>query len=240
MRWTSWATSKGCEAIPIDHPLLASWMANSHPDQTRLTKYLDEVRERCPLPSEPGELFLHLQVGVASADKLTLQPDLENYLTPLLAHRCIGPHRFVLVRATKRVGQAHSIRLGYAIAADAVDMLGGSHFQTELDAGLESSVRKELLRARIAGETQPMPMDGPIEVKIAWRCSSRRNWTNLWKPTGDAMGPILGVTHSKGFNPRDDRITTLTLQREVDDTLGNAIQVGIWWRIDTLANDSPP
>jgi hypothetical protein len=66
---------------------------------------------------------------------------------------------------------------------------------------------------------------------LAWRCSARRNWSALWKPTGDAMGPVLGVANpDRPYHLNDDRIVDLELHRNIDDTLGNDVEVGMWWR----------
>ena len=68
---------------------------------------------------------------------------------------------------------------------------------------------------------------------IAWRCDpARRNWANLWKLTGDAMGPILGLTHdSNPYAPQDDRITALHLYRTDVSELGHDVEIGLWWRL---------
>ena len=36
---------------------------------------------------------------------------------------------------------------------------------------------------------------------MAFRCSLRRNWVWLWKPTGDALAPVLGFTNLGKFIP---------------------------------------
>jgi len=60
-----------------------------------------------------------------------------------------------------------------------------------------------------------------------------RNWVNLWKPTGDAMGPVLGENPSRRFNPDDDRIVSLGLHLNLDREAGYAVDVGMWWRSQT-------
>lgn len=72
---------------------------------------------------------------------------------------------------------------------------------------------------------------GAVEVQLAWRCSPNRNWVWLWKPTGDAMGPVLGLGQTqREFAPQDDRIVALTLHRDDDRQLGHNVDVGMWWR----------
>jgi hypothetical protein len=53
----------------------------------------------------------------------------------------------------------------------------------------------------------------------------------LWKPTGDALSPILGYTGDNCFNPNDDRITSLTFHRFDDKSIGNDVHAGLWWRV---------
>jgi hypothetical protein len=70
-----------------------------------------------------------------------------------------------------------------------------------------------------------------MAVQLAWRCPARRNWVSFWKPTGDAMGPVLGEPDSRNpFNPADDRIVALHLHRCIDESAGNGVRVGMWWR----------
>jgi hypothetical protein len=71
----------------------------------------------------------------------------------------------------------------------------------------------------------------PVEVQIAWACSAQRNWMNLWKPTADCMGPILGEQNPlRPFAPEDDRIIDLKFHRAVDNLLGNDVHIHMWWR----------
>jgi len=210
-------------------PVLASWMKSEHPDQVRLTAYLERlIRRLSPLPEGPRPLFLHMEVAVSDERKLLTHHDLENYLTPLFGSRWLSPSRFVLVSATKRVGGASRISVGYAIGPEVDDLSEWDRFTHVLDGGLNTN-RKTALRDELAVTAAPLPA-GPVDVRLAWRCSSKRNWVSLWKPTGDCMGPVLGTTRVAGFNPQDDRIVSLAHHREVDDALNHAIHVGMWWR----------
>src|SRR5690349_15386905 len=102
--WRFWIAGQDIQDIPVKAPVLASWMKSTHPDQIRLTAYLEDVKSRLPLPAGPEPLFLALEVGVPNRNQLLLHHDLENYLTPLFGRRCLDPTRFALVRASKRVG----------------------------------------------------------------------------------------------------------------------------------------
>jgi hypothetical protein len=212
-----------------ERPILASWMKSTHPDQIRLTAYLERLIARLsPLPTGAQPLFLHMEIAVSDQRRVLTHHDLENYLNPLFGSRWLDSSKFVLVSATKRVGGASRISIGFAEGPEQEDLAGWNHFSKRLDAGLNTN-RKTMLRDELAVSAQELP-PGPVEVRLGWRCSSRRNWTSLWKPTGDCMGPVLGTTRSIGFNPRDDRIVSLAHHREVDDALKNALDVGMWWR----------
>jgi hypothetical protein len=90
---------------------------------------------------------------------------------------------------------------------------------------------KAALRSHLLANTVKELPAGPVAVDLGWRCSSERNWVALWKPTGDAMGPVLGEPDPRNsYNVSDDRIVTLTLHRDVDHSLGHGIHVGFAWR----------
>lgn len=187
-------------------PVLASWMKRTHPDHIRLEAYRRKVIPcLSPLPAGSRQLFLHMEVGVSDGRKLLVHHDLENYLTPLFAARWLDSSRFALVTATKRIGGTSRIAVGYAGDPVIEDMGGWYSFTTMLDGGFGKKSRKIGLRDELAASTQPLST-GPVEVRLAWRCSSKRNWVSLWKPTGDTMGPFLGTSRNTGFNPQDDRI----------------------------------
>jgi hypothetical protein len=170
-----------------------------------------------------------MEVGVRDPQKLLIHHDLENYLTPLFGPTWLDPDKFVLVTARKGVRSTSSIVVGLATGPAIEDLVGWYSFATTLDGGFSRKTRKTGLRDALAASAQPLP-PGPVEVRLAWRCSSKRNWVSLWKPTGDTMGPILGESRSMGFHPQDDRIVSLALHREIDDSLKNALHVGLWWR----------
>jgi hypothetical protein len=173
-------------------------------------------------------LFLHFEVAVQGERHLLEDHDLENYLTPLFGTQCLDPNCFALVTAKKKVGGMSFLRIGAIPEQPSSDSRAWETCPPILlSAGLaESRERKEQLRAHLAKWGQPIA-DGPVAVEMTWRCSSKRNWVNLWKPTGDAMAPILG---GKGFNPRDDRIVALAFRHELDETLNHSVQVAVRWR----------
>lgn len=107
---------------------------------------------------------------------------------------------------------------------------GWHHFSHAAGSGSEAKRWKEGLRSALARAGARQLPPGPVEVHLAWRCSPIRNWTNLWKPTGDTMGPVLGETRRRGFDPADDRIVVLGLHVNPDPEMVYEVDVGMWWR----------
>jgi hypothetical protein len=230
--WQLWTHKQILQEVKGLAPRLASWEKNTHPDQIRLRAYLEDLMSRLkPLPPAPMRLFLHLDVDVGERKHLLHRHDLENYLTPLFGQRGLDPSRFVLVSATKKVGQESQLLLGRARPWDDADKMSGwQHFACSSGCGADSRRWKGKLRDELAHMSpQPLPV-GPVEAHLAWHCSALRNWVNLWKPTGDAMGPVLGEQSREGFHPYDDRIVCLGLHLNLDPTVGYDLDVGMWWR----------
>jgi hypothetical protein len=123
------------------------------------------------------------------------------------------------------------VRIGTAIPAKEYPCGPWKQFGTRcVGSATTRSWKQQIADALVAaGVTQEAP--GPLAMHMAWRVSARRNWMNLWKPTGDALGPILGVPHpGHPFSPNDDRITELELHLTKARDIGNEVDVGIWWR----------
>jgi len=83
------------------------------------------------------------------------------------------------------------------------------------------SLRETLLNANV-----PEQMPGALFLEIVFRCAPRRrNWVNLWKPAGDALGPMLGEPNPRNpFNPADDMQRVVGgqprsgIERQLDDS----------------------
>ncbi|MEX2238660.1 MAG: hypothetical protein WEB00_14135 [Dehalococcoidia bacterium] len=224
--WALWQQGREFNRIEGLTPLLASWDSKTHPSQIRLRTYLDDVKKRLgQLPEK--ELSVHLHVDVGTSERLTRHYDLENYLTPLVFD--LGARRFDLVSAEKVVGGGSWLSVG--TAAPAEDGLAAWAF-VDCMAGSSATSRawKERLHDRIETVVWEAAPAGTVACTMAFRCSSRRNWASLWKPAGDAMGPILGDDPRRPYNPNDDRITEIAFHRNIDDALGNNVEVGIWWK----------
>lgn len=159
-------------------------------------------------------------------ERLACGHDVENYITPLV--KKLGWRHFVYAAVTKRVGGGSSISIGPALRRSAVPAWCG--WSGRITGRIGSPEGKRSVRAALRAVVDtPLP-PGPVAMHMAWRLSGSRNWVDLWKPTGDATGPVLGEPRypEKEFHPNDDRITELTLHRVVDDDLG-AVDVGMWW-----------
>lgn len=231
VEWKLWARGEVVHQVEGIKPLLASWEKSSDPAQVRLRAYLDDVTPQLlPLP-EAGQLFLHMDIDVEDSRRLLRHYDLENFLTPLFGSRWLPANRFSLVTARKYVGGGSRILCGLAKPKPASDDADWSCSTVEVGRGAGMGEWKEKLRASLAVSCQASLTPGPAQVRIAWRCSAKRNWSTLWKPTGDAMGPALGAANpDKPYQLDDDRIVDLELHRNIDDALGHDVVVGYWWR----------
>ncbi|MDX6740968.1 hypothetical protein [Actinocorallia sp. A-T 12471] len=69
----------------------------------------------------------------------------------------------------------------------------------------------------------PLP-EGPLRLHIGFLVGSRRTWQNLWKPTIDGLGRLLGRTSpDRLWHPRDGRIVELGLSTRTEPALGHDI-----------------
>jgi hypothetical protein len=198
-------------------PRLASWMATAHPDQIRLRAYLRYVADLISAPA--GESAVRLDVGLPlDLDPLD-QRDLDNYLLPVATR--IGP-AVTSFWATKSHQLPSLLRVEPARPADSPEV----HARTTTTAAGDSKKYKEQVRNAVAD--LDVLADGPVGLEIAFVVGPKRNWLNLWKPTIDALGPILGSTHpSNPWHPCDGRIVRLGLHNRVDPQLGNHVRIAL-------------
>lgn len=225
--WRLWRPGTRFKSLDGIEPILASWNRQDHPDQVRLRSYLEDLMNRIGPLTGTDPLFLVLEVDVKRNEHLTWFHDLENYLYPLFGQRRLPPQRFVFVEGFKKVGGGSQLHLGFADAIDEREFHGWTHFSCSPGAAAQTHQWKTRIHEALGRSGLPRLPAGAVRLHLAWRCSSRRNWTALWKPTGDAMGPVLG--ESRPFNPADDLITELGLHLETDDSLGHDVQIGMWW-----------
>ena len=245
-RWHRWQQGNVLNTRTDIVPLLASWEKRTHPAQVKLQRYLDRVQEYFSgIIAGRSDLYLHVSVDVEKPERLSHHYDVENYLTPLIGR--LGGQRFVFVSGEKHVGGGSSLTIGEARPAlDPAALRTWEHFSCRILNDLTTTAGKDSLRQSLidAGVAELPPEYTEIEVQIAWRCAPTSKWDNFWKPTGDAMGPVLGpwATRDTGnkrrFTPHDDRIVALQFHREIAETMGGDVEVGIWWR-QTAANREP-
>lgn len=209
-------------------PRLASWDAAGHPAQLAMTDFLHHAEHdlQDQLPA-PAPWALELQVGLSPTTRLLDHHDLDNYLYPL-AHR-LGPGRIVSARARKRHADQSRARLDTAHPTDAVPDQTAHRAWTTASAGTPA-YKQQIHSQLIAASSQPVPTGTPMSVVIGFRCGPGRNWLNLWKPTIDALGPLIGEGNRR-WNPRDSAIVDLALHLQVDPAMR--------WDVDILIRVTP-
>ncbi len=228
--WQLWSHGDALRTLSGFEPLLASWNSKTDPAQIRLQRYLDDLQFAVgALPSDQ-RLSLHMQIDVKKPERLLRHYDLENYLTPVVNR--FGAGHFAFVSATKSVGRGSYLAVGQATPLGQYSVLEGwANFACHGGSGATKKEWKEDIRTALSNTRPPSLPPGPVAVHIASRCARQRNWAMLWKPTGDAMGPVLGEPSPQNpFNPSDDRIVSLGLHLNSDDVMGHDVDVGMWWR----------
>jgi hypothetical protein len=208
-------------------PAVASWDRHDSPGQRRSADFIDDAYAVIAprVGTTPDPLALRLDVGLPPTVPLEEFYDLDNYLLPLVP-RLSGRtgRQFASVWATKRHADTSTITVERA--APARDPLGECSFDVTTTAGSTTDRYKQQICDQIpAGALLPA---GPVALQIAFVVGPRRAWANLWKPTIDSMGKILG--HDLGasaWNPRDGRIVDLALHCVIDPTVGNAVNIAV-------------
>lgn len=174
-----------------------------------------------------GDVVLDLTIGVPAWQPLTRGRRLDNYL--LLMASQLGQRRIPAVFGRKIHGNVSSLRVGparYRAADVPPDMQVRASGQPEAPDWM-----KQVSDACAAAIDSDEPGTEAVLLDLAFAVSSLRSWTNLWKPTIDALGPLLGTDFSKApWAPRDDRIVEMGLHRISDDSVGDDVDISAWWR----------
>lgn len=91
----------------------------------------------------------------------------------------------------------------------------------------KDGVYKKQVRAAVAG-TAELP-EGPVRLELAFHVGPTRKWWHLWKPTIDALEPLLGrdASETRAWHPSDGRITELGMHKTVDPDFGHKVIIGI-------------
>jgi len=201
-------------------PRLASWNKATDPDQIRLREYLDDTKQLLAASAVAGPWALRLDVGLPAGRDLIDMADLDNYALPLAAH--LWTDELVSVWCTKRHAGTSTVRVAPARETDAPSGV----LTVRTTASATTAAYKEQVRTGVATSTE-IP-GGAVWLQVSFTVSPRRNWLNLWKPTIDALDPLLGRTREeRDWHPRDGRITNLGLHLTIDPSLGNDIIVRI-------------
>ena len=216
---------------PVELPMtprLESWNKAGDPDQIRLGQYLDAVEElvRPSIAALPDPLALRLDVGLPDHVDVLDARDLDNYLYPLTSRLTARTgRRFVTVWGTKQHGTQSWVRVEHAQFEPDIGTIDTSAVVIAT-ASPQTETYKRQVRDQLAHLTRIR--SGPVRVEIAFVVSARRNWMSLWKPTIDALMPILGPTRpDREWHPLDGRIVELGLHLHTRTHGGNEITVAV-------------
>lgn len=205
-------------------PRPASWNAADHPDQVRLRAYLGDTEELLAGSKIDGPWALRLDVGAPTTrDLLVGVADLDNYALPLASR--IKDSDLVSVWCTKQhdEDQRSFVRIEAAreVPAPSVEVL-----VVKTTASTSSEQYKEQIYAAVAGAAE-LPA-GPVRLELSFVVGPIRNWPGLWKPTIDALDPLLGRTNpDRAWHPLDGRIVELGMHVTIDAALGYDVIIGI-------------
>lgn len=201
-------------------PQLASWNKATDPDQVRLREYLKDTAELLTPSLVSGPWALRLDVGLPTGRDLIDLADLDNYAFPLATQ--LRNQDLVSVWCTKQHAETSRVLVVRAQEVAAPE----TTFAVRANASSQTKAYKEQVRSAVAHATELPP--GGVHLQLAFVVGPRRNWLNLWKPTIDALDPLLGRTRpDRDWHPNDGRITDLGLHVNVDSSLGHDVLVTI-------------
>ena len=221
MTGARWYARPEGEALNLRRsPRLASWNKGTDPDQVRLREYLADTAELLAPHRVSGPWALWLDVGLSIGSDLNNMADLDNFALPLATH--LRDENLVSVWCTKRHADSSHVIVARAQTA----ATPATTYRVRTPASSETKAYKEQVRAAVAHASEIL--DPAVHLQIAFIVGPQRNWLNLWKPTIDALDPLLGRTHpDRDWHPRDGRIVDLGLHLAVDPSLGHDVVVTI-------------
>jgi hypothetical protein len=208
-------------------PALASWDKAGSPGRVRQDAFIEHACSAAAdsIAATPDPLSIWLDVGLPNEAPLLALNDLDNYLfpfVPTLAKR-LG-RQFTSVWASKRHAARSYVAVGPAVSV--ADPGGEYAFRVSTSVSAEKPAYKEAIRDQVTATT-PLP-EGGVVLQLAFVVGPGRAWANLWKPTIDALGPILGRDDgAQQWNIRDGRITELGLHCTTDPDHGHDIEIAI-------------
>jgi len=194
-------------------PRLASWNKATDPDQIRLREYLEDTADLIGPAQGAGPWALLLDVGLPAGRDLVDMADLDNYAFPLATH--LRTDDLVSVWCSKRHRETSRVVVAAAREAEAPP----SVFTVRTTASSQTKAYKEQVRTAVVAASE-IPGQG-VHLQIAFVVGPSRNWLSLWKPTIDALDPLLGRTRpGRDWHPKDGRIVDLGLHVAIDPDLG--------------------
>lgn len=203
-------------------PRLASWSKSTDLDQVRLREYLEDTAELLAphLVASNGRWALLLEVGLPPGRDLVDMADLDNYAFPLATR--LRNEDLVAVWCTKRHADISRV-----LVAPAAETAGPRHpYTVRTTASASTAAYKEQVRSAVV-DAAVIPT-AAVQLQLSFVVGPQRNWLTLWKPTIDALDPLLGRTRDdRDWHPKDGRITDLGLHVAVDPSLGHDVLVSI-------------
>lgn len=203
-------------------PRLASWSKSTDLDQVRLREYLEDTAELLAphLVASNGRWALLLEVGLPPGRDLVDMADLDNYAFPLATR--LRNEDLVAVWCTKRHADISRV-----LVAPAAETAGPRHpYTVRTTASASTAAYKEQVRSAVV-DAAVIPT-AAVQLQLSFVVGPLRNWLTLWKPTIDALDPLLGRTRDdRDWHPKDGRITDLGLHVAVDPSLGHDVLVSI-------------
>jgi hypothetical protein len=227
-----WEPGEILKSVEGFHPVPAPWDPADRAGEARLHDYLqDVIGPFVPLPSTPLPLFLHLHVALPRRTNLAHGFDLERFLTPLFGVRWLPSTRFVLVTATKSEGEPARIAIGLAAERPASPADREGHRVAPAVAAGSPPWVEDLRRTLSRAQSVPLP-EGPVLLQMEFACSPDLNWVTLWRPAGEAMGPVLGYDRSReAHHPLTDRLAHLEYHRRIGERRGVPVEVHFRWSL---------
>lgn len=223
---TRWFKRPECDPhLLAEDPRLECWNKADDLAQVRLQEYLGRTESLLAHSRVEGAWALRLDVGLPIGRNLLDMADLDNYLYPL-AKRLAGDFRLgnsglVSAWCTKQHGAQSFVRIAPAEKAP-----GPLVAVLEARTTPPAETYKHQSRTHVVDGAE-LPA-GPVRLEMAFVVGPGRNWLNLWKPTIDALDPILGRTRpDRDWHPLDGRITELGMHLTVDRTLHHDVLLGI-------------
>ncbi|CAN1559235.1 hypothetical protein MCEMIE22_02580 [Mycobacteriaceae bacterium] len=221
VRW--YAPPDGDKQTLRVRPRLFAMDNSNHPSQRQLREFLDDTEDLVAGSRISGPWSLRLDVGLTSDKNLLDQSDLDNFAYPLAAR--LRDERLVSVWCTKQHNANSYVRIESACATHPppVEVIVATPTASYSRPG---GLYKQQVRAAVAGAPELPP--GAIRLELAFIIGYTMNYLNLWKPTIDALGPLLGPGKSGGdWDPDDGRITELGMHVTIDPASPYGVKIGI-------------